>query len=337
MDQYVSAMYQNDVMQELARQADVLFYGPGFPNYDANDSIFDIIQKNQSKPDWIIVGHAWLRDSPGHDIDPHPNMQLDKCTISKAVILNKEYVNLHEKLEWIKRQKFSIAFSHHHDTDHYSEKTGIKFIFWPFGFDNKLFNSDKNQYKDIDLGFSGVLQNQNEMANQTDSRIRVMNRLFFCFGDIPFAQKRKYEDLNIFWNSIPRYGWQSKIAKLIGKYRHLSDVEYSSIQRRTKIFLNTLSPAGLISPRFFENMASRTLIFCEESNLYDLIFPNKCYVTFKSDLSDFDAKLFQYLEDDKARNEITEKAYEEAMENHTWNKRVSQMMFVLNNVTDGDC
>ena len=63
------------------------------------------------------------------------NLQLEKITIPKIVILNKEYTNLDAKLDYIKRNRFDIGFAHHHDTDRYSKATGIEFTFWPFAFD----------------------------------------------------------------------------------------------------------------------------------------------------------------------------------------------------------
>ena len=37
--------YQQDVMDELARQAEVFFYGPGFEGYDEGDSIDGVLAK----------------------------------------------------------------------------------------------------------------------------------------------------------------------------------------------------------------------------------------------------------------------------------------------------
>jgi spore maturation protein CgeB len=98
------------------------------------------------------------------------------------------------------------------------------------------------------------------------------------------------------------------------------------MMRKTKIFINTLSPMGLISPRFFESMASKSLIFCEESSLYLNIFPDDIFISFKKDLNDFEKKLLLILSDEAKRNQITDKAYKYVNANHTWKKRVTLLL-----------
>ena len=78
MKYYVSASYQQDVMDELTRQAQVYFYGPGFNSYDIKDSIDDVLAKIPFDPDVIILGHAWLNDTDGSEVDPHPQLKLAK-------------------------------------------------------------------------------------------------------------------------------------------------------------------------------------------------------------------------------------------------------------------
>ena len=57
-------------------------------------------------------------------------------------------------------------------------------------------------------------------------------------------------------------------------------------------------------------MGSGTLVFCEESKLYDNIFPNDIYVSFNSDLSDFADKIFYYANNDTERSLITTKLHD---------------------------
>jgi spore maturation protein CgeB len=99
------------------------------------------------------------------------------------------------------------------------------------------------------------------------------------------------------------------------------------------MYVNTLSPMGLVSPRFFECMASGALVFCEESDIYRELFSEDIYVTFKKDLSDFDDKLFHYLAAHDERITITEKAREEVLKNHTWKKRVGNLLREIKTLT----
>ena len=128
MTGYKSASYQQDVMDELAHQAQVHFYGPGFSEYDVNDSINDVLDKVPFEPDFIILGHAWLNDTDGGAVDPHPKLQLAKTAIPKIAILNKEYTNLSAKLNYFKKNQFDMGFTHHHDVGRYSQNTGINFL-----------------------------------------------------------------------------------------------------------------------------------------------------------------------------------------------------------------
>ena len=45
MNFYDGAMYQRDLMSELAKKNDVIFYGPGFENFNPKESIETTIKK----------------------------------------------------------------------------------------------------------------------------------------------------------------------------------------------------------------------------------------------------------------------------------------------------
>ena len=332
MQFYGWVSYQQDVMDELARQAEVFFYGPGFEGYDEGDSIDGVLAKAPFQPDAILSGHAWLNDSASVEVDPHPQLRLSRTTIPKAVILNKEYLKLKEKLDYIRQNRFDLGFTHHHDINRYTKVSETKFTFWPFGCDLEKFQPIDNE-KPIDLAFSGVLQNLNRNAEQTDIRARIMKRLFYTCSDTPLLKRKAYRDINIYWDSIsrkvfgiPRHKIGRHLSAVLGKRARLDSVQYASLVRSSKMFINTLSPMGLVSPRFFESMASGTLVFCEESDLYKKIFPGDIFVSFKKDLSDFDEKFFYYLQAKTERENIVERAQSEARSKHGWDRRVSDLL-----------
>ena len=91
------------------------------------------------------------------------NLNFKNLNIPKILIINKEYANLKRKLEYIKYSKFDFILSHHHEVEKYTEQTNLKFIFWPFACHKERFLAD-NKKKNIDLFFSGVLQNQYKYA-----------------------------------------------------------------------------------------------------------------------------------------------------------------------------
>jgi len=324
MKLYRSASYQQDVMDELARQAKVYFYGPGFSGYDIKDSIEDVLVKTPFDPDAIVIGHRWIFDD-GEKVDPHPNLKLKKTSIPKVVILNKEYRCLDAKLDYIKKNDFDMAFTHHHDIDRYSEITGIEFIFWPFAFNHRSFGY-MGEEKTIDVAFSGVLQNLNKNASQSDIRVMIMKRFFFTIFDVPFFKRKAFKNIEIFWNSIARNKIGKNLSYMLNKRQYLSATDYARMMRKTKVYINTLSPMGLISPRFFECMASKSLVFCEESSLYSNIFPDDLYVVFSRDLSDFQEKLLWILGNESKRSTIVEEAYKHVLSNHSWKDRVLMLL-----------
>ena len=134
MAHYNGAQYQHDVMQELSRQAEVFFYGPGFRSYDAGDSLAQALRKAPfaDGPDAIVVGHAWLEDKPGAAVQKFPHIDVNATTLPRVGILNKEYTNLAAKLEYFRAIGAGAVFTHHHDAAEYERRTGVPFVFWPF-------------------------------------------------------------------------------------------------------------------------------------------------------------------------------------------------------------
>ena len=334
MKDYKAAYYQRDVMDELDKQAEIVFYGPGYSGFDPSKSINKVISELNKDIDLLMVGHAWLSDTPGAPADPFPELRLDKCELPKAIILNKEYTNLEAKLDWIRDKKFFRGFTHHHRVNYYAERCECNFVFWPFAVNYDFFGAHSGIPKEIDFAFSGILQNQGSNARQSDIRVRIMRHLFHCAGDIPVLPRTQYSSYKIVWNTRPRKRWQRRLSLLARRHRYLPDEEYRAIQEKARIYLNTLSPVGLVGTRFAENMATKALVFCEESDEVSRIFPENCFVSFRKDLSDFDEKFFYFLENETARQKIVETAYELVGQQHTWRKRVSDMLSVLRNDLD---
>ena len=325
MEKHKSAMYQRDIMYQFKNLCDVIFYGPGFDGFNSKENIKDVIYK-LGGADFLIFGHSWLNDYPGIDADPHPLLNLEDCPIPKVAIINKEYRNLESKLKWIKEKNFTCAFSHYQDVVSFEKKTKVPFKFIPFGFNEKLFSNTHNSQKIYDFAFSGIMQNIIGTVNQSDTRIRVMKRLFYCLGDVALKKKSIYEKYNIFWNGLPRKKFEQKVAIWLKKYCYLNDAEYAKLHLKTKTFLNTISPYGLVSPRFYESMASSSLVFCEDSKIIDNVIPSECFIKFKKDFSDFDEKFELALSDGKERERIISNAKDFVFTNNTWKVLVDDML-----------
>ena len=176
------------------------------------------------------------------------------------------------------------------------------------------------------------MQNLNKNADQTDVRIRIMNQFFFTYLDVPLIKKKKYKNINIYWNSISRKKTGQYFNALLRKRRYLNGKEYANLIQNSKLYINTLSPMGLVSPRYFECMGSGALILCEESKLYNNIFSDNIYVSFRNDLSDFYEKIVYYIENIKEREKIVEDAYSFVQQNHTWEKRIKTLLSIVENI-----
>ena len=74
MENYKGAMYQRDVMNQLSNLCDVIFYGPGFKNFNPNEKFKNTIDK-LGGADFIIFGHSWLNDYSGIEVDPYPKIE----------------------------------------------------------------------------------------------------------------------------------------------------------------------------------------------------------------------------------------------------------------------
>ena len=101
--------------------------------------------------------------------------------------------------------------------------------------------------------------------------------------------------------------------------------EYARLLNRSKIWLSTPSALDLVGTRFYEIMASKTLLFCNRSDAYDGLFEDKAHcVMFDPDLSDFDDRLFYYLDHEDERLAIVEAAHAHVLKHHTWDRRIEQ-------------
>ena len=331
MSSYSAASYQNDFVVALQKKNNIFFYGPGYKNYDSNDNIEKIIKKSKFKPEIIFIGHSWLKDKADEDVDIHKNINLKNTNIFKVFFLNKEYVNLDEKINYIKSNEFNLCLTHHHDINLLKSRTDCKFLFVPFAFDQNRFGNNQIT-KNIDIGFSGILQNLNKNSHQSNIRIKIMNIFFKTIINLPIYKRNKYKNLNILWNTIPPQSFSQFISKIFRIYKKIPDEEYSLILSKSKIFINTLSPMNLISPRFFECMASRAIILCEESQIYQKIFPNHICITFKSNMSDFEEKLEFIFNNYAKLYQDTLEIQNYAINNHTWDKRVELVMNKINSL-----
>jgi spore maturation protein CgeB len=334
VNNYKSANYQKEFLNALSKLSSLFIYGPGYEYFDNKKTVIDIV--NFYGPfDIIFVGHYWLFDGNQRNIDPWPQSGLSKISLKKFIFLNKEYANLEKKLNWIKKNKFDCIFSHHHECKKWKKKINKPFKYFPFAYDDKYFtfSSIKRKY---DIAFSGALQNKRGSKVQSDVRLRILNRLFYTLFDIPIIKRKKYRHLSIYWNSIPTTFIGYVLSKILKKYEFLNVKKYAEIQKKTKLYINCKSPLNLISPRYFENIASGCMVVTEKNSFLKKLIPKSSYVEFYNDLSNFDQLISDSLkifDSSKKKREVAAKIIQK---NHNWNVRAKNTLKIIKTFTDAN-
>ena len=348
MQKYTSASYQQDFINCLKKKVDVVFWGPGYENFDINLDLSSIKKKLFiSDNDCIIVGHSWLSDIPINNNSNYKNyykwieQKLIKNSIEycgeinfvehkgpKLFFLNKEYVSLDEKLNFAKKNNFDYVLTSNINFKDYEKKINLKFIFFPHAITEDFIYKNKTEKK-YDLFFSGLIQNQ-YFFNQNkikSSRILIQKELFFTFFDIPIL-KKNFKN-KIFWNAYTGIGYRDFILKILRKYKRLPRIEYIKKLHESKVVINTLSPDNLIGPRFYETMISKAICLCEDSKVIKNIFePMEHYVPLNS-IDEISEKLNFCLSDSHIIKKIRNNAYNYVISNHTYDKRAEQILKLI--------
>ena len=302
---YESAYYQHQFTQALGSAHRIFRYGPRLERYDSSHSIEDVLKMCPFDPDLICFAAGWENENEQiPEYDPHPNIQVSGLSIPSVMVLNKEYKKLEKKFEFIRDNGIRKVFTVHHHYSHWQEQVGVPFVHFPFAVNPQLFK-DFGEKKSYALGFSGLLQ-----LRHSDVRTRIKKKLFLQW---PIKSPR-YWRIRLFW-------WDGRRLPLIN--RDMND--YARLLNRSKLWLSTPSPAELVGTRYYEIMASKTLLFCSRSAAYEGLFEDKIHcVMFDPDLRNFDDMLFYYIKHDDERQGIIEAGYHHVLENHTWERRIAQ-------------
>ena len=306
---YTSAYYQHAFTEALGRRHRVFRYGPdkfgpGIDEYDRGHSIEDVLRRCPFEPDLICFAAGWELEDPNvAEFDPHPAIQVTDLDIPSVMVLNKEYKKLDKKFEFVQRNGIRMVFTVHHYFDRWQQEVGVPFIHFPFAVDPELFK-DYALRKRYSIGFSGQLQ-----QHSSDVRARIKDKLFWR-RPIKFP---RYWGIRVFW-SEGRIRWINQSVE-----------SYARLISRSKMWISTPSPADLVGTRYYEIMAAKSLLFCSRHPAYDGLFNDGAHcVMFDPDLSDFDDKLFHYLNHEDERSAIVEEAHRHVLENHTWNTRIEE-------------
>lgn len=328
-ENYRSGYYHQDLIGSFNKVANCYLYGEGYPNYSNQDKIDDVIAKSpfkKSSIDLIVASTSWEIQNPIiKESDPHPRINLsDIKNIPKTFFLNKEYKKLNQKLEYAKRNKFDYVVTVHPDYKKWGQEAEIKFIHLPFGISLERFR-DFGLKEIYDFAFTGNLHRKH-----IDIRYLVKQEIFKKkYLHLPSNKGRtvffkrnpikyKYQKYNIYWAE-----WGAK--NIIGRSLLPTGEKYAKFLNSCKVFLNTPSAVGILNTRFFELMATRTLILCPESDFYfDILQNENNCLMFKPDLSNFEEIFRKAIDDNNLRHDIVTFALED-VKKHSYDKRVEQL------------
>ncbi len=128
-------------------------------------------------------------------------------------------------------------------------------------------------------------------------------------------------------------------------YRHDRDEmifpdihELAKEVNRTKYFVcvpksyENFKRTGAISEticRYYEAMASKTMIIGMKPDTFDELFPYKAMISFNNN-EDFNEAIDYYENHRDEYNEILDKNYDYVMEHHTWGNRIHQILDIIN-------
>lgn len=320
---YTAAYYQQDLFETVRERYSVTPYGPGFELYDETDDIHDIRSKVKREPDLIVVANTWGTDDEQTDAySPHEELRLDSVDVPTLMFLNKEYSKLDRKLEFISRNEIEYVTTVLRERcEEWEEATGATFIWKPFGIDLDRFYHDPAIPTVYDFGFTGNLH-----EDWLDERKAVKQHIFepryleFSWWHNLVHTRRfkdRYDGLDIYWGEF-----QNR-SLFLGSRAPFGE-EYVELLNRCKTFLNTRSALGIFNARFWELMATRTLIICPEDEYYGLLEDGMNCVMYDS-LAEFDELLEYYASEDAERRAITETAGE-FVEEFTWENLVEDLL-----------
>ena len=313
---YQGANYQSDVINFLCKKFEVtvkvLQTSYGTPNGELITKNYQNNLIDQANCfDLVFLGHNLLGDHPTENIKPFGLEFLHKVKTDKVAFVQKEYARLKDKLEFFKKFKIKILISHLGDVSKIKlTDYNPKVIFIPFGFDPEVFKKNNQLSKKWDLCFSGILKNPTWPDEEQIYRKETMSKLFVTLNWIKILKKTP---ARIFWNSfMPGEG----LKNILNRYKRLGTIDYYEMLSQSKFTLCTTS-CGLITPRFFESMASGSTPITFPNQYVNKITglnENLCVV---NNFSELETKILGKQEPNP------EQVMEFAHSNHSWEHRIN--------------
>lgn len=259
--------------------------------------------------DVYLIGQSFMnfmkRNHPRFTAEEVRSISAD-CYVA---FLNKEYLELPNKLSFIAELRPDMVFTHHHNlTEFMTTAPQVSFARIPFATNIHEFNTYANASSaDISYAYDISTSGSANMLNSLDYRSWYVHR------GIALFQSRGI--------NATLFGWTDSLEN------------YRSNMIRTKMWFSTASMGDLVGVRAFEVMTTnRTLLLFNrhpDRRMARGLIDEDVAVLFSS-VDELLEKVIYYNSHESERLRIVDNAYRRAMESHDWSNRADLMMSYLN-------
>lgn len=276
----------------------ILYINPDPPNVyryysDLENALSRIVVCNSNNPDVIVYGLNWLRCER-----PVPVKWL---VLPQICFVHKIGLGWERKERFLKTCDLVLSSV---------PELPIKHTLFRYGVDPAVFY-DRGE-KIFDFGFSGALHEAHLYPPGTFENENIRSKTQ--------ELARKQTDLSLLF-----LNGSDSIKPRIRSYE-----KYAEVLSQAKIWMSTTGPNGDIGPRYYEVMASKTLLFCDRPpKKYRRVFRDGVNCVW-FDLDNFTDKLRYYIDHEQERNKIIETAHRECITNHTWRARALELIDIIN-------
>lgn len=282
--------------QCLAKKADIVFFGPGYPGYDTKNA-FKIAEK--VKPDVVLVDD---QSRPAQPFWTH----VDKISIPKVLFRVEDiHARAKQRIRYINQRKFDLITSPLiTELNSWIPRLNAPVHFIPHSVDLDFF---KPRYKEreYDVIFRGAYD-----PHVYPLRCRIIRFL------------ESIKDIRHGWKPRPPGGYE-----LANAQEEME--EYTRAIANSTIFMFGVGRYRKALAKFWEGGACKTMIMADEP--YDMedhhLVPGENFVLINQD--NFEEKLRYYLEDEAERRRLVENMYQTTVKHHDTEKVVEGFIKIL--------
>jgi len=304
---YISKIYWS-LQKGLALKTDLVSFGKNQDFYDESATRYqDIIDTCYGKgfPDLVIADFDYAKLKFNYE-----DWGVLPRTIKRVMLLG-DYWAIPNRLEFIDivKRNFDFVLTFFYESIKMYPELGGKLIFCPPSIDPDIFR-DWELNTQYEVGFLG--SGCNTLKRTYPERFRITNLLKNVYGDAFYTDEH------------PGWGFFDSSHNIVGE-------GFSKAINKCKIFLTTSGTIGHCNPKYYEIMASGSLLFgnpCNYLSKYHIENLFNCII-FKSD-KDLLNSLQKYLKHTSLRQNIINKGLDTIRRYHTGAKRAETLLGRIN-------